>query len=139
MPAPNAEPTTSFDQPTRFDETLLDNPIWNSLRTEHRSLALSEGAALRYPPPIGPLAGAPDQSPESYEGLWTLAGPGGILGLFLPDPPAPPSGWTLIRTGILVQMICRTPQLVEAGSLGADAELRRLGSGDVPRWSSLRR
>lgn len=115
-----------------FGEALLDNPIWNALLTDHRSLAISEGEARRYPPPIGPLAGTPDQSLESYEALRTLAGPGGILGLFFPDRPALPSGWSLFRGGVLTQMICRTPQLAKPGTLAAGVTLRKLGTGDVP-------
>ncbi len=102
----------STPESPQFDERLLDNPIWNSLGTEHRPLAQSEGAARRYPPAIGPLAGTPDQSEKSYKSLQILAGPGGLLGLFLPDPPALPHSWSLFRGGLLTQMICRTPQLV---------------------------
>lgn len=116
----------------RADETLLDNPIWSALLTDHRSLAISEGKARRYPPAIGPLAGTPDQSIESYDALRTLAGPGGILVLFFPDPPAPPSGWSLFRGGGLTQMICRSPRLAKTGTLAAGVKLRRLGAADVP-------
>jgi GNAT superfamily N-acetyltransferase len=119
------------------DEELLDNPIWNSLGTEHRSLALRDGDARRYPPAIGPLAGTPDQSLESYTALRELAGPGGILGLFFPNPPANPSGWSLFRGGVLTQMICRKPKLVKSGSLAAGIVLRRLGATDVSAMVEL--
>jgi ribosomal protein S18 acetylase RimI-like enzyme len=118
-------------------ESLLDNPILNALLTEHQLLALSEGVARRYPAPIGPLAGAPNQSLESYEALGTVAGPGGILALFFPELPAPPSGWSLVRGGILTQMICRTPQLAKNSELAASTRLRRLGSADVPAMIEL--
>lgn len=118
-------------------ELLLDNPILNALLTEHRSLALSEGVARRYPAPIGPLSGTPDQSLESYDALCTLAGPGGILALFFPDPPVPPTGWSLIRGGVLTQMICRSPQLAKTTELAAGTKLRRLGSADVPAMIEL--
>jgi len=123
----------------RSDEALLDNPIWNALLTEHRSLAVVEGAARRYPPAIGPLAGTPDQSPESYDALRVLAGAGGILGLFFPDPPALPRGWSLFLGGVLTQMICRTPRLAKTGTLAAGNSLRRLGAADVPVMLELAR
>ena len=54
-------------RPSRFtDEALLDNPIWNSLRTAHQAYAQIEGDARRYEPAIGPLSGTPDQSDGSY-------------------------------------------------------------------------
>jgi len=118
-------------------EELLDNPIWNSLLTDHGVIALAEGPARRYPPAIGPLSGTPDQSPASYDGLISLAGPGGILALFFPDPPALPAGWSLFRGGSLAQMICRAPRLVGAGTLAAGVNLRKLRAADVPAMIEL--
>jgi ribosomal protein S18 acetylase RimI-like enzyme len=138
MPDSNSDPTGgSASRASKADEALLDNPIWNSLLTEHRSLALSEGAARRYPPEFGPLAGTPDQSLESYRALESLAGPGGLLGLFFADPPAPPAGWSLFRGGVLAQMICRTPKLAETIAVPAGANLRKLGAADVPLMIEL--
>jgi GNAT superfamily N-acetyltransferase len=118
-------------------ESLLDNPILNALLTEHRSLALCDGPARRYPAPIGPLAGVPDQSQASYDALRILAGPKGLLGLFLREPPALPKGWSLFRGGALTQMICREPRLDEVHELAGDLTLRRLGSADVPAMVEL--
>lgn len=120
-------------------EALLDNPILNALRTEHGALAVVEHAARRYFPAIGPLAGVPDQSQESYNALRSLAGPGGILGLFFPDPPKLPVGWNLFRSGVLTQMICRVPRLIAAVALAAGINLRRLGAVDVPGMMELAR
>ena len=139
MPSVNADRGAAAVQVKRPDsgEELLDNPIWNALRTEHKRFAPRGGAALRYPPSIGPLAGTPDQSRKSYDALWPLAGPGGILGLFFPDPPALPAGWSLFRGGVLTQMICRTPRPAEINSLAAGIKLRKLGAGDVPAMVEL--
>ena len=119
------------------NEALLDNPIWNALRSGHRELAVVQGEARRYPPAIGPLAGTPDQSIDSYDALRQLAGAGGILVLFFPDPPELPAGWTLYRGGLLTQMICRDPKLVDAGSLPHGVVLRRLGATDVSAMVEL--
>ncbi|HEY1577756.1 MAG TPA: GNAT family N-acetyltransferase [Terracidiphilus sp.] len=138
MPAPNAEPeVVAAPVSTRSREALLDNPILNSLQTEHRTFALSEGSARCYLPTIGPLSGVPDQSGESYYALSVLSGRGGILALFLPDPPAPPFGWSLFRGGNLIQMICRVPSLVETRNFAAGVKLRRLGANDVPAMIEL--
>ncbi|HMG88168.1 MAG TPA: GNAT family N-acetyltransferase [Terracidiphilus sp.] len=123
--------------PTDAGEALLDNPIFNALHTGHSSLAMSQGLARRYPAPIGPLAGAPDQSLASYESLRLLAEPGGLIGLFLHDPPMLPTGWSLFRGGILTQMICRKPNLDAAGALADGVILRRLGFTDVPAMMEL--
>ncbi len=80
--------------PASQDQDLLDNPIWNSLRTEHRSFAVVNGKARRYPAAVGPLSGIPNQSPESYDELRELAGPAGIIVLFCQEKPVPGPGWT---------------------------------------------
>ena len=120
-------------------EHLLDNPILNALLTDHRDHALMDGEARRYPPDIGPLAGVPDQSWSSYDALRTLAGPGGLIGLFLPDPAALPEGFTLFRWGILTQMVCRAPQPAGANErpLTAGSTVRGLVSADVPAMLEL--
>lgn len=118
-------------------EALLDNPILNALLTDHRPLAAGEGSARRYPAPIGPLAGVPDQSLASYDALRKLAGEGGLLGLFFPDPAALPSGWSLFRGGILTQMICRNPTLTKISALPSDTKMRQLDAADVPAMLEL--
>jgi GNAT superfamily N-acetyltransferase len=119
------------------NEELLDNPIWNSLQTGHESLAIGHDYARRYPPAIGPLAGTPDQSPESYRALRPLAGPGGIVALFFPDPPVLPAGWMLFRGGLLTQMVCRHPKLIDASALRDGSILRRLDPANVPAMVDL--
>ena len=116
-------------------EELLDNPILNSLTSDHGSIAKIEGTARRYPAAIGPLAGVPDQSPESYEMLRTLAGPAGILGLFFPEPPIVRSGWSLVRGGTLTQMIWRMRNLKSIGA--SSSKLHRLEEKDVPAMLEL--
>lgn len=118
-------------------EALLDSPILNALLTEHRKLALCDGVARRYPAAIGPLAGTPDQSLASYEALRRLAGPGGLVGLFLPDQPALPKAWSIFRGGILTQMVYRKPNLDGAGTLPEGVTLRRLSNADVPAMLEL--
>jgi GNAT superfamily N-acetyltransferase len=115
----------------------LDNPIWNSLRTEHSSFAISNGLARRYPPAIGPLSGVPGQSIANYEALRALASPGGVVVLFCTEAPAPPPGWTLIRGGVLTQMICLQPVNHVRDPLTRGEELRPLTTKDVPAMVAL--
>lgn len=114
----------------------LDNPIWNSLLTEHSSFAISNHQARRYPSAIGPLSGITHQSAENYRALRPLAGPEGILVLFCTEKPAPPPTWTLIRGGLLTQMICEDPQPV-ALELTRGEIFRPLTTADVPEMVAL--
>jgi GNAT superfamily N-acetyltransferase len=84
--------------------SLLENPIWDSLRTDHSQFAEGDDHARRYPHEIGPLAGIPDQSEASYNSLRRLASDYPVV-LFSLDPIQPANDWSVIRTGRLVQMV----------------------------------
>lgn len=120
---------------------LLDNPIWGALTTDHAHLAIGGDRARRYPAEIGPLSGIPEQSGESYDALRPLAGPGGTLGLFLTESPRLPAGWTLVRGGLLDQMVADKPELFGAEQheafLSGGVEMRRLMPADAPAMVEL--
>jgi GNAT superfamily N-acetyltransferase len=119
------------------DAALLDNPIWSSLATEHRALALGDDRARRFPADIGPLSGMPRQSFENYNALRSLARPGGVAVLFLREPPSPPPFFTLIRGGLIDQMISPAPVMIDSPGLPPDAQLRPLTNADVPAMLEL--
>jgi GNAT superfamily N-acetyltransferase len=131
----SAAPQLSFD--ARTTESLLDNPIWNSLRTEHRSLAIANRSARRFPHAIGPLSGFASQSDEHYAALSELAGPGGVLVLFLNEKPVLPAGWTLAVSGLLTQMVCEEPGPEVPLNLTRGEEFRSLTAADVPQMVAL--
>jgi ribosomal protein S18 acetylase RimI-like enzyme len=118
-------------------ENLLDNPILGALLTDHKKWALGAGPARRFIPEVGPLSGIPDQAMASYEALRTLAGSGGVVGLFLPHLPAPPQGWTLVRGGLISQMICNAPGSEERARNATMPAIRELNAGDVPAMLAL--
>jgi GNAT superfamily N-acetyltransferase len=122
----------SFD-----DMGLLDNPILNSLETDHAKWAMVEGAARRYPAEVGPLSGMPDQSLAHYDALRRLAGSGGILGLFFQAPPAPPQGWSLVRGGLLTQMVATSPEIEQVAPPPFNTIFRPLTVADVPAMLEL--
>ncbi|KAA6464551.1 GNAT family N-acetyltransferase [Acidobacteria bacterium AB60] len=114
---------------------LLDNPIWNSLRTEHAGLALGDERARRYPQEIGPLSGIPDQSAESYARLRELAGEYPVV-LFSREPFLIPSGWQRLRDGQLVQMV-RSSAPADLDGLKERPTFRQLTPADAPAMVAL--
>jgi GNAT superfamily N-acetyltransferase len=82
---------------------LLDNPLWSSLTTTHRALALGDGAVRRFPPAIAPflaVSGAP--APGELDALVPA---GDTVYLIGPRPPVP-GGWRLTELGVIHQMVC---------------------------------
>ncbi|WP_263358184.1 GNAT family N-acetyltransferase [Acidicapsa ligni] len=115
----------------------LDQPIWNALRTEHHSVALGNHLAQRYPAAIGPLSGIANQDHDSYEALRTLAGPGGVVALFLEEEPIVPPGWKMIRGGHLNQMILQPDASLNWTESTELEGIRQLNPGDVPAMVEL--
>ncbi|MGA1983767.1 MAG: GNAT family N-acetyltransferase [Acidobacteriaceae bacterium] len=126
-------------RPLAHNLQLLDNPIWNALTTEHNALALAEGQARRYPAEIGPLSGLAEQTAEAYESLRALTGtgPGGFSAQFLQEPPLDRPGWSLIREGLMSQMIWSGDAPPSITPPSAPVVLRHLTRADVPAMVEL--
>ncbi|MFT3837402.1 MAG: GNAT family N-acetyltransferase [Myxococcaceae bacterium] len=86
----------------------LDNPIWASLSTLHRPLALASGQALRYPPQVAPFLGIPGGEPIAAGELEPLV-PQGDTALLLGPAPSAPGGYQVEELGLLSQLICEAP------------------------------
>lgn len=55
---------------------VLDNPIWESLVSRHRSLARRDGDGARYPPEFAPFAGVARADTDADVALASLVAPG---------------------------------------------------------------
>jgi predicted GNAT family acetyltransferase len=115
---------------------LLDNPIWNALRTRQSHLALGDDRARRYPAGIGPLSGVAEETPACYEALHALlAAPTDVLAVFALHEPQPIPGWTIVRSGALHQMVRNTR--IASAPASADLDLRQLTAADAPAMVAL--
>lgn len=83
----------------------LDNPIWESLASRHRSLALRATDAARYPPDVAPFLGVPVDGADAAASLESLV-PHGDTVLLLARAPAEAEGWRLQQLALLAQMVC---------------------------------
>lgn len=71
------------------DESFLDNPVWNSLASNHSSLAIGGASAKRYPADIAGFAGFPNVAMPNWAELAKLMTVGeSILVLNVPLPEA---------------------------------------------------
>jgi ribosomal protein S18 acetylase RimI-like enzyme len=115
---------------------ILDNPIWGALTTDHVHLAVGGDTARRYREEIGPLSGMPEQSDVGYGALTPLFSPGEVAVLFFREEPRVPEAWTLVRGGMLVQMVAQQPKLVPCVAPDG-VELRKLTTDDAPAMVEL--
>jgi ribosomal protein S18 acetylase RimI-like enzyme len=115
---------------------LLDEPMWNSLNTAHSNFAVGKGLARAYLPAIGPLSGLAEQTPAAYDDLLHLAAPNGVHVLFLHEPPVPRDGWTLIRGGLIDQMVFDGSGSGIA-NMPPHEDMRLLTAADVPAMVEL--
>ncbi len=86
----------------------LDNPVWQSLTTQHANLALTAGPAARYPAAIAPFAAIDGASERTANQLTSLVDDGEAVYLVGVAPEAPP-GWVLEPKMPIVQMVCNLP------------------------------
>jgi ribosomal protein S18 acetylase RimI-like enzyme len=116
--------------------TELDQPIWAALTTVHRSVALANGLARRYPPEMSPLAALRVPTPEAFSDLRGLVARGERVGLFTTEPIAVPDDWEIVVDRPIEQMTCNEPPPAAAGRAPAP-ELLPLDERDVPEMLAL--
>jgi GNAT superfamily N-acetyltransferase len=116
------------------DFRLLDQPMWNSLITSHAQFAIGDGLARTYIPSIGPLTGLAEQTPAAYADLHRFIEPESAQALFLLDPYIPRAGWTLIRGGLIDQMVLTRSSVDE---LPQPEGMRLLTAADAPAMVEL--
>src|ERR1700761_2067697 len=116
------------------DLQLLDHPMWNALPTAQSHFSIGDGLARAYQPEIGPLSGLAEQSTAAYEDLHRLSEPGSVHVQFLHEQPVPRAGWSLIRGGLVDQM-------VHTGAAVSDFQvpegMRLLTAADAPAMDEL--
>jgi ribosomal protein S18 acetylase RimI-like enzyme len=92
----------------------LDNPIWSSLRSNHRDLALCTGDAARYPPSVAPFLAVAGADADVAEAVASLLAPDETVYL-LGVAPRLPGGWSLHAYARLAQMTCKATIAVADG------------------------
>lgn len=123
----------------------LDNPIWHSLATTHAGFAQICNSARKFPREVSVLGGFTEPTPESYDSLASLLEPEKTVNLFLQAPPDPPTAWSILSTGTLLQMLCDPSSSRGANPEGCRSdrvhseqpEFIRLTNSDVPEMLAL--
>ena len=105
---------------------ILDRPVWSSLGSGWAALAEGDGRALRLSRDYGPFGAAASAAAEDLEALGALVPGEGELWMVERDDTNIPPDATIVRTGVLNQMVAGTltpkQRSIDAVELGdADA------------------
>jgi len=94
---------------------LLDNAIWHALNSHHRHLAILSDVAARYQPDIVAVAAVPSADPSAFDDIKNLVEIGEITALFGEPQMEDLTGWELMDTFRVPQMVCKnlrpTPEI----------------------------
>lgn len=111
---------------------VLDNPIWSSLTTAHRSIARLSGSAARYAAEVSPFAAFENPTAAAFVDLSALVALEEGVAFCLPAPLETPPDWKVGRAFPLEQMVCSTNR-----GLAAVPRPLELGPNDVPAMLAL--
>jgi len=110
---------------------ILDNPIWFSLKTGHRSIARVNGRAGRYPSEVSPFAALAAPTENTFADLSVLVDPQEGVGMCSAEPIQPSPDWQVIRARPLEQMVCMRFEPAPA------SPPLELGEADLPEMLAL--
>lgn len=84
---------------------VLDNPIYNALRSGHLAFAEGTENATYYQEEVAPFAGLYDHSQTNFDKLYDTSKPGGTFVVFTPIAHPTPDRWKLITQIDMYQMV----------------------------------
>lgn len=114
---------------------VLDNPVWHALTGPHASLALGQGKARHYPREIAPFSGIAEATPAAYADLAADLPSRTEVRLFRPANEFPPSGWEVLSTRPILQLVCDATELPPASDV--EAGIVELGTEATPEMLAL--
>lgn len=114
----------------------LDNVIWNALTSRQTEFAEGYGQARRFMREVTLLAAFLEPTPQGYDDLARVAGPGGTVGLFLDEAYEARAGWEFIAGAPLLQMIFEKDE-VSSDRASGKVEVVELGKADSPEMIEL--
>jgi GNAT superfamily N-acetyltransferase len=116
----------------------LDNPIWRALTTCQAHLAKSGKFARRFPNDVTSLGGFPEPSQAAYDSLASILDDVNRTGLLFDSPQTPPTGWTLVAGGALLQMIHENGRTgVSSTPVFPAGEIVEMGAAEAPEMLAL--
>lgn len=113
------------------DFSMLDDPAWNALTSDHAALGQRNGSAARYRTELSPLAGLQRYDEAAFSDLRPLVGSEDAVALVSAQQYAVPGDWELLQAVPAFQMVRQKP------SVWSDVEPLRLVAADVEEMLEL--
>lgn len=111
----------------------LNNPIWSALTSAQSHFAIGGPHAKRYPAEVAPFIAVSEPSDAAAHALAELVAPGETVNIVSVTPKLQ-SGWELLATGNIVQMVWRD----DAPPPAADStDIVTLGDEDIHEMLAL--
>lgn len=110
----------------------LDTPIWTALTTKQAQHAQSSALARRFPPEMTLLGALAANTAMAFDSLAQLIQRDAV-NLYFTSPPQIPTGWDVVRSVELHQMVQETDAPLVQGN--AAPEIIELTTADVPEMS----
>ncbi|MDO8323720.1 MAG: GNAT family N-acetyltransferase [Phenylobacterium sp.] len=110
----------------------LDRPVWSTLSTRQRALALGDERALRFEPRYNVFGAAADGSPENLAALAELIPADGTLWVVEAEPFTPPPGVVVRKAAVCAQMVAERPRPGDP-----DFAFEDLTEADAPQMLAL--
>jgi ribosomal protein S18 acetylase RimI-like enzyme len=113
----------------------LDNSAWHALHGAQRPFAQGDGLAVRFDPAVSVFSALPDEpTPEAWEALRELTGPGHLAVLFR-DVVVTPPGWEELFRLPTLQMIAGST--LRAATAEPAPAIEALGAADAAEMLGL--
>jgi ribosomal protein S18 acetylase RimI-like enzyme len=114
----------------------LDNAIWTALTTKQAQLAHTSALARRFQPEMTLLGALAANTAMAFDSLAQLIQRDPVT-LYFTSPPQIPTGWDVVRSVELLQMVHETEAPRPSLERGATPEVIELTPADVPEMSAL--
>jgi ribosomal protein S18 acetylase RimI-like enzyme len=114
----------------------LDNAVWTALTTKQAQLAHTSALARRFQPEMTLLGALAANTAMAFDSLAQLIQRDPVT-LYFTSPPQIPTGWDVVRSVELLQMVHETEAPRPSLERGATHEVIELTPADVPEMSAL--
>ncbi len=114
---------------------VLDNPVWNALRSGNSDFALGNDRVKFFPEDVGPFAGMENINDESFQQLYHIISANRAIAILSPNNLEIPVYWKLHDRFKVVQMICGHPTKLQS----TYSDIVPLEKSHIPQMIALTR